>query len=32
MRDLLGLNREYFDVTSDFPVDATEHGFDNSKG
>ena len=30
MRDLLGLNREYFDVTSDFPVDATEHGFDNN--
>ena len=30
MRDLLGLNREYFDVTSDFSVDATEHGFDNN--
>ena len=30
MRDLLGLRREFFDVTSDFPVDATEHGFDNN--
>lgn len=30
MRDLLGLRREFFDVTSDFPADATEHGFDNN--
>lgn len=30
MRDLLGLRREFFDSTSDFPVDATEHGFDNN--
>ncbi|MBP87397.1 MAG: hypothetical protein CMJ64_11855 [Planctomycetaceae bacterium] len=30
MRDLLGLRRESFDVTADFPVDATEHGFDNN--
>ena len=25
MRDLLGLRREFFDFTSDFPIDATEH-------
>ena len=30
MRDLLGLRREFFDFTSDFPIDATEHGFDNN--
>lgn len=30
MRDLLGLRLEFFDSTSDFPVDATEHGFDNN--
>ena len=30
MRDLLGLRREFFDITSDFPVDATEDGFDNN--
>ena len=30
MRDLLGLRREFFDFTSDFPLDATEDGFDNN--
>ncbi len=30
MRDLLGLGREFFAFTSDFPGDATEHGFDNN--
>ncbi len=30
MRDLLGLRREFFAFTSDFPVDATDHGFDNN--
>ena len=30
MRDLLGLRREFFDVTSDFPIDAKEDGFDNN--
>lgn len=30
MRDLLGLRREFFSFTSDFPIDATEHGFDNN--
>ena len=30
MRDLLGLRREFFDFTSDFPIDATEDGFDNN--
>lgn len=30
MCDLLGLRREFFDSTADFPVDATEHGFDNN--
>ena len=29
LRDLLGLPREFFDFTSDFPLDATEDGFDN---
>lgn len=30
MRDLLGLRQEFFATTSDFPVDATQHGFDNN--
>lgn len=30
MRDLLGLRREFFDSTSDFPIDAHQHGFDNN--
>lgn len=30
MSDLLGLRREFFSFTSDFPVDATDHGFDNN--
>ncbi len=30
MCDLLGLRREFFSFTSDFPSDATEHGFDNN--
>ncbi|MDB4733263.1 DUF1592 domain-containing protein [Planctomicrobium sp.] len=30
MSDLLGLRREFFSLTSDFPVDAVEHGFDNN--
>ena len=30
MCDLLGLRREFFSFTSDFPADATEHGFDNN--
>jgi hypothetical protein len=30
LRDLLGLHTEAFDPTSDFPTDATEHGFDNN--
>ncbi|MEM9367938.1 MAG: DUF1588 domain-containing protein [Planctomycetota bacterium] len=30
MRDLLGLRREFFSFTSDFPADAIEHGFDNN--
>lgn len=30
MRDLLGLHAGFFDSTSDFPADATEHGFDNN--
>lgn len=30
MRDLLGLRREFFSFTSDFPIDATKHGFDNN--
>ena len=30
MCDLLGLGREFFDFTSDFPIDAIEHGFDNN--
>lgn len=30
MRDLLGLRREFFAFTSDFPIDASEHGFDNN--
>lgn len=29
LRDLLGLHTEFFDPTADFPVDASEHGFDN---
>ncbi|MBT4691933.1 MAG: DUF1587 domain-containing protein, partial [Planctomycetaceae bacterium] len=30
LRDLLGLHVEAGDPTSDFPADATEHGFDNN--
>ena len=30
LRDLLGLQTKSFDPTSDFPADATEHGFDNN--
>ncbi len=30
MRDLLGLPREFFDFTADFPLDATQDGFDNN--
>lgn len=30
LRDLLGLHTESFDLTSDFPADAIEHGFDNN--
>ncbi len=30
LRDLLGLHTESLDPTSDFPADATEHGFDNN--
>ena len=30
MRDLLGLRREFFRMTSDFSIDATLHGFDNN--
>jgi hypothetical protein len=30
LRDLLGLHIEAFDPTSDFPADATDHGFDNN--
>ena len=30
MSDLLGLRREFFAFTSDFPIDASEHGFDNN--
>ena len=30
MRDLLGLGRDFFSFTSDFPMDATVHGFDNN--
>ena len=30
MSDLLGLRREFFSFTSDFPADALEHGFDNN--
>ena len=30
MSDLLGLRKEFFSSTSDFPVDAIEHGFDNN--
>ncbi|MEC9092193.1 MAG: DUF1592 domain-containing protein, partial [Planctomycetota bacterium] len=30
LRDLLGLQPDYFNSTSDFPADATEHGFDNN--
>ena len=29
LRDLLGVKAEVLDLTSDFPADATEHGFDN---
>ncbi len=29
LRDMLGLRREFFSFTSDFPLDATLHGFDN---
>lgn len=29
LRDLIGLQTRAFDPTSDFPADATEHGFDN---
>lgn len=30
MSDLLGLRKEFFASTSDFPADAVEHGFDNN--
>ena len=30
MRDLLGLREAFFANTSDFPADATQHGFDNN--
>ncbi|MBL6705003.1 MAG: DUF1592 domain-containing protein [Planctomycetaceae bacterium] len=30
MSDLLGLRKEFFSFTSDFPADAIEHGFDNN--
>ncbi|MDV6031505.1 MAG: DUF1587 domain-containing protein [Phycisphaera sp. RhM] len=30
MSDLLGLRKEFFSFTSDFPADAVEHGFDNN--
>ena len=30
LRDLLGLHTRSFDLTSDFPAAATEHGFDNN--
>ena len=30
LRDLLGLRREFFDFTADFPIDATEDGFDTN--
>lgn len=30
MSDLLGLRKEFFSSTSDFPADAIEHGFDNN--